>query len=448
MSVLEPTLLSLGRAGVIALATFAMLLIAGPGIRSTPRGLRAFFFWMAMAALLAPGFAGGYFRYENAMAMDRVRKEIFYCALVWLRFAWMAVLIVWLMPPALSREAMHCFRTSVSRPWLQRVQWGLRGWGRGLWIGVGMVFLLAFQEFELATTWNMRAWTVSLFDAQAGGTVLSESLRLVALPFAIQVAVLAVMVVFGRGSSPGQESGGVLKSRSTLVVLTVVIGAWLQCFPVASLFMGVPLAFVSRGAEAMGLAPWREIANGAGLAAASAAFAWMLAGWVESRGGWRRLLALPGLFGPMLCGLLLLALMRVPGLESMRDTVFAPVLGLVLLLLPFALLLRFGIDATRDHAAIHAARLAGARRAAWSMDGWPRLIAILLLFGFAYGDFTINSLLAPPQFTSASVRLLNLLHYGRNSSLNVMFSFAFAVPLLAALLTALAARFYARRRVC
>jgi ABC-type Fe3+ transport system permease subunit len=81
------------------------------------------------------------------------------------------------------------------------------------------------------------------------------------------------------------------------------------------------------------------------------------------------------------------------------------------------------------------------------MERWPQCIALLLLFGFAYGDFTVNSLLAPPQFTSASVRLLNLLHYGRNSALNVMFAFAFAVPLGAALLTALAARIYARRCV-
>ena len=121
-------------------------------------------------------------------------------------------------------------------------------------------------------------------------------------------------------------------------------------------------------------------------------------------------------------------------------------LGLALVLLPFALLLRFGIETTRDRAALHTARTSGGRRAMWQLDGWPRLCAVLMLFCFGYGDFTINSLLAPPQFTSASVRLLNLLHYGRSDALMVMFILAFAVPLAAALLTALIARLYPRRR--
>ena len=63
-----------------------------------------------------------------------------------------------------------------------------------------------------------------------------------------------------------------------------------------------------------------------------------------------------------------------------------------------------------------------------------------------YPDFTINSLLAPPQFASVGARLLNLLHYGRSDALMVMFTLAFAVPLAVALLTALTAQLYPRRR--
>jgi ABC-type spermidine/putrescine transport system permease subunit II len=195
-----------------------------------------------------------------------------------------------------------------------------------------------------------------------------------------------------------------------------------------------------------GLAPWREIWNGIGIAAAATMLAWLFAGWIRNRRRTRWLFALPGLLGPMLCGLVLLALLQVPPLHLLRDTIFPAVLGVALVLLPFALLLRFGIETTRDDTALHVARASGARRAAWQLDGWPRLCAVLMLFCFGYGDFTINSLLAPPQFTSASVRLLNLLHYGRSDMLIGMFVLSFAVPFIAALLTVFAARFHPRRR--
>ena len=57
MSITEPTLLSLARATVVSLATLTVLLIGGPSVQSWPRKMRAFIFWIGMAALLAPGFA-------------------------------------------------------------------------------------------------------------------------------------------------------------------------------------------------------------------------------------------------------------------------------------------------------------------------------------------------------------------------------------------------------
>jgi hypothetical protein len=448
MMLLEPTLLALARAGVIALATLALLLLAGRGLLTPFRGLRSALFWIAMFALLAPGFASGFIQYDRAMKSTALGRECFYAFLVLARFFWLAVLALWLVPPSIARQGLHIMRTGVAPSFWRRVRWELRAWGRGLWLGVGLVFLLAFQEFELATTWNLRAWTVALFDAQAGGYTLGASLQLAALPFGIEVVLLGFMALGMRSGVAPAESDWAMDGRVVGVLGCAFFGA---CALYVPHFMSILLSLVSlrqRGVEVFGLVPWREMANAAGLAAVAATLAWLVAGWVVTRRGWRWLLVLPGLMGPLLCGLLLLAMLRVPGIDRVRDTVFTPAAGLVLWMLPLAVLLRVGHEATQDRPALHTARLAGSRRALWRLQTLPRLVAALLLFGVAYGDFTVNSLLAPPQFTSVSVRLLNLLHYGRSEALGAMFAFAWALPVSAALLTVLAVRFYARRRAC
>jgi len=447
MSLIEPTLLSLARAAIVSLATLAVLLAGGPTVGFTPRAARAFCYWLVVAALLMPGFAVGFFYFKAAMRQDAFGRERLHCMFTCLRYSPLALLVVWLMPPALSSQAMHCLRIGTSLPWWARRKWELRAWGRGLWLGVALVFVLAFQEFELATTWNLRAWPVALFDAQAGGLALGESLRLAALPFVIQVALIALIATSIQPKAHDGELCGGESIRTGLPALIPIFGSICLCLLPCVLIAGLPfvLIFMAR-VQVLELVPWREIWNGIGIAAAATMFAWLFAGWIGKRRRTRWLFALPGLLGPMLCGLVLLALLQVPPFHLLRDTIFPAVLGLALVLLPLALLLRLGIETTRDDTALHVARASGARRAAWQLDGWPRLCAVLMLFCFGYGDFTINSLLAPPQFTSASVRLLNLLHYGRSDTLLVMFILAFAVPFIAALLTGFAARFHPHRR--
>ncbi len=444
MSIVEPTLLSLARAAAVSLATLALLLIAGPGVGSASRPVRRFVFWIATAALLAPGFASAFMFLKLAPDAGSGR-EFRYGLFVWSRCALMPLLVIWLMPPSVSQEAMHCFRQSTASWWRRRL-WELRAWGRGLWVGIALVFFFAFQEFEIATTWNMRAWTVSLFDAQTGGLALRESLRLALLPLILQAALIAMLAKgFHRDETPA-EFRGPFTGRASAALAPAMLSVVFCCAPMFFALVLTTQWAWRHGLKAFDIAPWREISNSLILSAAATLCAWLIAGWIACRRGWRLVLMLPGLLGPLLSGLLLLALVQASPLHLLRDTAFPAVLGLALILLPYALLLRFGIEATCDRGALHIARSSDARRAVWHLDGWPRLCAVLMLFCFGYGDFTINTLLAPPQFTSVSARLLNLLHYGRSDALMMMFILAFAVPLSVALLTALAARFYPHRR--
>ena len=444
MSIVEPTLLSLARAAAVSLATLALLLITGPGVGSASRPVRRFFFWIATAALLAPGFASAFMFLKLAPDAGSGR-EFRYGLFVWSRCALLPLLVIWLMPPSVSQEAMHCFRQSTASWWRRRL-WELRAWGRGLWVGIALVFFFAFQEFEIATTWNMRAWTVSLFDAQTGGLALRESLRLALLPLILQAALIAMLAKgFHRDETPA-EFRGPFTRRASAALAPAMLSVVFCCAPMFFALVLTTQWAWRHGFKAFDIAPWREISNSLILSAAATLCAWLIAGWIACRRGWRLVLMLPGLLGPLLSGLLLLALVQASPLHLLRDTAFPAVLGLALILLPYALLLRFGIEATCDRGALHIARSSDARRAVWHLDGWPRLCAVLMLFCFGYGDFTINTLLAPPQFTSVSARLLNLLHYGRSDALMMMFILAFAVPLSVALLTALTARFYPHRR--
>ena len=439
MSIVEPTLLSLARAAAVSLATLAVLLIGGPGAQSCPRGLRGLTFWVGMAALLAPGFA--FALLSRDMFLQRESLDAGYCLFMFGRYLQVALLALWLFPPRMSDAAVHVLRLNGSPLWRRES----RAWGRGLWIACALMFMLTFQEFEIAATWNMRSWAVAIFDAQAGGLALRESLRLAILPFGIQAVLLGIL--YGaRLPEPVAEPPAFKVVGRSMWILAPAIGGWAIFASYPAILIGRGMDFLPNAESPLALAPWREILNTLILTSAATFIAWLLAGWIERRRGWRWLLALPGLLGPLLCGLLLLAAMQVPPLHLLRDTVFPVVSGLALVLLPFALLLRFGIGTIGNREALHLARSSGGRRALWQIDGWPRLCAVLLLFCYGYGDFTINTLLAPPQFTSASVRLLNLLHYGRSNALMVMFILAFAVPLAAALLTAVCAQLYPRRR--
>lgn len=445
MSLVEPTLISLGRSFGIAFGTLMAVVLLGPAVGTNRRVLKMFF-WASMLALMAPALPGETLLMRHVSGKAAPTDFFPYSALIWIRYAPLALLALWLIPPPASAAALHCFRAGTASSWWPRMLWRVRAMGAGLWVGFALVFLFAFQEFELATTWNIRSWTVALFDAQVGGLALRESLRLAILPLVIQVLVLGCLGCMLR-PVPRREvahdpSGG-------LEIVLAFAGVLFTCLPWALLIpVGIVCVCYPHGAEAISLvAPWREIGNSAGLALAAAVFTWPVAGWMERQRGGRLLLLVPGLLGPLMCGLLVLAITQIPGCDGMRDSIFTPVLGLGLALLPYAVLLRLGLRGTSDHASLHIARSVRARWPLWKLVGWPRLAGFLLLFYFAYTDFTINSLLAPPQFVSAGVRLLNLLHYGYSPALLGMYLVATLVPLLAVGLTILTAHLYARCRV-
>ena len=431
-----------------ALASAGLALVLAPALArmlAHTHGRRRTLAWaLLVAPLLTPALLVSYAYSHLAlrlMAVPGATAALYFAALT-LKLVPVAAMVLHFVPSALSPEAVRCHALLVRSRW-ERWIFQLRGAGRAPWMAGGLVFLFAFTDFELASLWSLKTWTVALFDAQAGGLALGASLRLAALPLGVEIAVLALLL--RPPALTASPAAGKAPGRGARRALIAYLGG------AALLGCGWPLLSVTAqaGDGFRAVAENFVLANGLAaslaFAAVAAPGAWLLAACLA---GFRRtalVSALPGLLGALLVALLLLTVFQLPALRPAYDTPVPLVLALTILLLPFAIPLRWLLDANRHGPELHLARLAGSSALIWRLDTRRRWLAVFLLFCWAYFDFTAGSILAPVGLTPVFVRLHNLAHYGQTAVLSAMFLAAFAAPVAVLLLTAPAARWYARR---
>lgn len=434
------TAMALGRALFIALLAIAVSARLSRWLM-VQQGRRRVFAW---ALTLAPFFTPpllvsyAYSKFAMALLVSAWGHEALYLGVLALKLIPVAVVLRVMLPPALSAEAWHAYRMLPPAPWWQMALFRLRAAGHGPWIVGGLVFLLAFTDFELASLWSIKTWTMAVFDAQIGGYALGATLHLAAWPFAIQLCVLTA-IALSRRELPGvhEDSGAP----------TGVVG-WI--YPaVASGFVSlIPLLIVA--SQAMTGIPsllenfvlGRELGASVIFALIATAAATGIASVARKPSALSLLLVTPGLFGALIVSLLLLALFQLPLLRALYDTPLPLGLALTLLLVPLALLL--GALWLRPSPSLHIARQTGNRRLMWELSTRPRVIASGILFCWAFFDITASSILAPTGFTPVFVRLHNLAHYGQTAVLSAMMLAAFATPILVLLLTGTTWRLYAR----
>jgi len=440
MSLVTPTALAATRAIIITLISVCAALWALGWLRQlSPLALRRAFAATALVFFTPAMLAGyGWLPTVARWPTGSAAREIFYAAMLCVRFTPVAALALWFANPGPGSTSTHC----ASLAGCDSGRWRMRELGAAPWLAAGVVFLFAFQEFDLATSWGIRTWTVALFDAQTGGLALRESLRLALPALCVELAVIApLLIIVGTLRAP--------KPERERLISPGCLPSLLQCTAAPALFIVLPAWFLL-GLGLDGFAPWlrdftlaREMANSLLLAIVCALLAWLLSAFAEKRPA--LVLAAPGLLGPLLLSLLVLA--AVQPAEAIARTVLPLVITLVLLLFPLALLLRALLRLGTEPTALHIARNSGARAAEWTLSHGPAAGAVLLLFGVAYSDFTAGTLLAPPQFTTVFARIFNLMHYGQGSVLSASLVIAVASPLLCLWLTRCLLRLYVARRV-
>lgn len=404
--------------------------------------------WSAIPAL-AIGYAWA--ALPGAWLHEAIPVQVLHGVLAAFRLAPLTLMIACLLPaPRLNAAAFHCLRLSRRRSRAALAwDWWSRGPGR-IWLVAALtVFPLAFSEFEIASRLDVGVWAVRLFDAQAGGQYLAVTL-LQALPGSlVQFSALACawLLIAGRlGAPPGALSAEPAPRR--------LLPAWLVLAAGSALLLGVPagtLACDAGNALVVAIAQASmlrfEIMASLVFAGVSALCAWLIAGVLASSpapSAFRRLLQaalmLPGLLGSLFMGVGVLALSQLPFFRPLSDTPLPLTIALVLLLLPFALVLRLFVERLSAPAAWHQAQSPKAgdgRRAAasaaldWALSGRRRWWCFAVIFAWAYGDLAASAILHPVDMTPVLVRLYNLMHYGRSSALSVQLAMALLAGLAA-----------------
>lgn len=440
VSIEAQTALALARAIFIALLAVAVSAPLAPWLVAQ-RGGTCIVAWVL---LLAPFFTPpllvsyAFSKFAMALLVSAWGHETLYIGVLALRLIPVAVVLRTLLPSPLSPEARYAFQIVAPADRWTRLRFRLRAAGHAPWIAGGLVFLLAFADFELASLWSVKTWTMAVFDAQVGGYALGATLKLAARPLLVQLGVLVAIALAKRDLPGVHEEPASRLGRIPWCYLTFSAG-----------FISlVPLLIVA-GQAIPGIPSLLENFVLGGQLGASVVFALVAAAAATGIAAFARkspILQLafitPGLLGALIISLLLLTLFQLPLLHAFYDTPLPLALALTLLLLPLALLL--GALWLRPSPALHIARQTGSRRLLWDLETRPRAFAAGILFCWAYFDFTASSILAPTGFTPVFVRLHNLAHYGQTAVLSAMMIAAFATPILVLLLTGTAWRLYAR----
>ena len=463
------------------------------------------FTWtLLLIPFLTPDLLVGY-AYGNFSPFPLVRhpwmSELLYGVLLWMKLVPVGAVVMFLTPPApLTAEAIHCRRLSLAaRPKglsAYAVMLGdfVRGPARRMFPALGLVFLLAFQEFELGALLGITAgrvgspvsWTRTLFEGQQGVIDRLAPLKWTVWPMLFDLAVLIPLVWL---ISRSRHLTAATESMRKPVGRIARLSAWCYFATAITLVTVIPLTYVMRestGGYAALLASReqlsglsREILVGCAFAGVAAVVAYFLApvplvpqsgrllfqyphegcDWrVASATRWALatrqshpfcwlryfavLLLIPGLAGSLIVGLSMLYLFQTDWLNPLYDTPAPLGIALVLFLAPRALLLQLLFRAVRPleagwlakllsrSAADHQRQTAG--RLLWSIQRSRHYWATALLALWAYWDLTSAAILHPSSMVPASVRLYNLMHYGHNAVLSSMTLLAVAIPLLLA----------------
>ncbi len=422
--------------------------------------------------------AGWFSSPQSIVARDAAVDEFLLDLLLFFRAVPVGTLAVYFAPPPpLSAEGLFCRELALGngKRLLQNrgVPFGWLGFAlRSRWHAalpaVGLMFLVSFQEFELASLIGRPAWTVWLFDAQVGGLALSESLRLVVLPVVCQIAVLAPAawwILTSRSlSAPRNSPSRALASgwQSGSWILPTVGAALVVVVPVILIGTGSLEGLVRIAQNATQLKTLlNEILVGTGYALAAAVAAMLIAAPLlqtarESQLARAGVLscALPGLFGALVLSLALIRLLQQPSLQVLYKTPVALASGLTLFLLPRAIILRLLLSTSRRREGAHLAALlatsparaarGAARELQWQLQWRSEFWSVALLTYWGFLDLTIAYLLAPVTIVSAPVMLYNQMHFGKNAVLSARVLLTILVPALVFVMASASRRFLFR----
>lgn len=321
-----------------------------------------------------------------------------------------------------------------------------------------LLFLLAFQEFEIASLLYQDSWTVWIFDAQAGGVPVRKTLVYLIGPLIVEVilvaGVLALLKILEKRPHYLQQHCGSRVNRMRRLFagsyLTVATGC-VVLVPLGMMSWGALLSMASvlqNRLQIMGTL--QECAWGLLYATTSAIAAWGLASFFFNRNQSRFIKTLgltccvPGLCGALPLALVIATLFLSRAGNWLYGTPVPILTGFVFYLFPRAVFLKLVFQKQEKSDSLFLAHLLNQSvcpqqvenggRLLWITKGRVQYWAVAILAFWVYWDVTISSILAPNSGMTSAVRLYGLMHYGQNTVLSAICLISFCIPVLLAII--------------
>jgi hypothetical protein len=380
---------------------------------------------------------------------------------------------------SVSKESLHAWdslrpsKTSRQTSSLTMMQWR-QGWltlhltgpWRSSLIAWSIMALTSFQEFETAALMQIDqypvTWSVWLFDAHANRQPLSDSIRMILGPLAIELILLAPALWMLFRHAPKAAVLSLTPSSASSAYPAYRLRSLLCLLPGIALFLVWPLSVnlpsalsglgtLMQNAGLLQMAA-EQILTSTGFAVAAAMLAINLSGMMQpaSRLPDTRspgpqvfkkvllLLLIPGLMGSLVLSLLLIAAFQSSLLRPLYDTWLPMLLGQSLAILPRSFALVVTMNQMTERSALHSASLLmsspqfeirqSVSSIFWRMTTFRWLLCGLVIAQWCFWDVTTTSILRPVQLEPVVTRLYNEMHYGRTESLMSLTVLSLLIP--------------------
>lgn len=381
---------------------------------------------------------------------------------------------------SVSKESLHAWNSlrpsnsSRQTGSLTLMQWR-QGWlmlhltgpWRSSLIAWSIMALTSFQEFETAALMQIDrypvTWSVWLFDAHANRQPLSDSIRMILGPLAIELILLSPALwmllrhapkATVQSFTPYSDSSGLpahpVRSLLCLIPGLVLFFFWPLLFNLSSALSG--LGALLQNADLLRMAA-EQILTSTGFAVAAAILAILLSGMMQPASrlldassqdprvfkNVLLLLLIPGLMGSLVLSLLLVAAFQHSLLRPLYDTWLPMLLGQSLAILPRSFALVVIMNQMTEQSALYSASLLMSsphlnirQRVSnifWRMTTFRWLLCGLVIAQWCFWDVTTTSILRPVQLEPVVTRLYNEMHYGRTESLMSLTMLALLIPM-------------------
>lgn len=453
MSWAEAIVWSFCRSMLVASAGTLIASVIQPTLRQFRPARQSFAWGALLLPFFVPSLMTGYCYRDTSMALVHapMLRECLYACIVFMQAVPVATVILAFAPrPATSPSALLLARQlRLSRPDRWRLLLGSEFQYR--LAAFCLVFLISFQEADLAALMQAAGWTEWMFTKHAGGLPLAETIRRSLWPIAIQLPFLAPLVVWLGSASPAADIGLTKPSRSlparkaTIICWIVASHGVVILLPAWQLVQGVGIGL---GSLLQQPSIPRELGDGVLLAVTSGGLAMVLSLFLTrflqrgshlcTRYALLACVLLPCSMGNLALGLVIAGIFQTSMLEFAYDTPLPLILGEVIFLLPRTLILLSCMTRISLPSANHMTRLlnmsakpqqrAAAAELHWQTSGRNWWLATLIIFFWAYFEVLLPSILAMPGLAPVGLVLYNNMHYGRIAALGAKLVLMLFVP--------------------